>query len=89
MDTTTNIRQAIIKGVRNHIFLEENMGGEPMGRNDYFTVAQVVIQIAHECGLAGDWTADEARAFLEECDIDDETVAEIVFEDETGDWYVY
>jgi hypothetical protein len=86
----TTIRQAIIKGVRSHIFLENNMGGEPMGRNDYLTTARVAIQIAHECGIAGDWTATEVRAFLEECGIDGELLDWIVLEEVGGDdWYVY
>ena len=88
--TTTYIRQAIVRGVRSHIFLENNMGSDPMGRNDYLTVAQVAIQIAHECGLAGDWTADEVRQFLTECDIDGELLDWIVSEEVGGDdWYVY
>ena len=90
MNTTTDIRQAIIKGVRSHIFLENNMGSDPMGRNDYLTVAQVAIQIAHECGLADDWTATEVRQFLTECDIDGELLDWIVWDEVSGDdWSVY
>jgi len=84
---TAEVLKKIQKGIKHHVFIDTSMGGD-LDRNKYLTIAQVAINIVHELGLAENWTADDARAFLAGSDIPTDLLDWLVADDEYG-WTIY
>ena len=81
MDTNT-IQNAVMRGVKHHLFMDESMSTDHLADYEYVTVAQVALCILTAAGVGNEWDGETTRTFLTNCGIPEPIAEKMIYDDQ-------